>query len=1102
MGNGDVLFGGIFGVDSVTAKLIADAARGRILGTIHLVGGAARMNNSDSAPAKTSAPRQRDGLVRLRLHTRLDAASRNPCVWISGPPGSGKTTLVADFLSQSPDTKSLWYRLDSGDQDLGTFFYYLDGAARQLEPTVEFELPSFSSAFVREMPVFTRRFFEQLYAGLSRPFTLILENYQVLEGCEAIDRVVGIAIDNLPPGCSVFVMSRRPPPPAFSRLVANGQIDRIRWSDLRLTRDEIGEIASSYGCDDLEQSALERLETCSRGWVAGLVLLLEGGLVRADQKMSGEKQPQVLFDYFAQEVFSQLEPHTRRCLMQVALLPEISQPMMEEMTGCTICWETLKDLYRRNYFIDFRTEPVPAFEFHPLFRDFLLAQSEREFSPEQMIDLRYAAGKIAEAAGHLEAAIRIYIAAGYFSNAATLIMRVAPQLVRQGRVDTLSRWVSAMPPDVMAEIPRLEFWVGTCRLFDDPAEALDSFESCFERCLQQSDQSGAQRAWAGAVNAVFITWSGFHHLEEWVRRGEKLEPDGGVFESPAAEFAFTYAMNMAVIFSRPDHPDMEVLVDRSLQLMQRPQSLSQLLMAANVIIHHLVWIGDIAKGRILRELLENRVRHSRASEDQHVSWLAAKAQFDLAGGDPVMALGWVEKGIEMSCTSGIYIWRHKLRGVAAHANLLLNRIDAAGQHLRLDAESLPENQNLLWFHHHWLSAWSEWASGSTENALERLAAAKAVLEQTKWPMIPAAKWRVGMAAACFDNGDLEAARSHLDEVRQVARRTGSNYLKYQCALMDALFTLDERDDVCLEYGKNAIEIGLSADLTFVDWFDRRRVGLLCARLLQAGIYPNRVRWLVRALSLEPPPVPDSLEEWPWPVKVYALGPCRVFRDGELIEDGTKRQKKVLELLQALVACGEYGVGETALSEALWPDSEADAARNSLKTAVHRLRQLLGLTDAVRIRDGTVSLNEACCWVDAWEVRKLLMTDAEPGTRRKRLRAGVALYKGQLFDAQEGIWLQAARQELQKLVRDAVRELGRYSERMEDWGLAIELYEKGLAVDEVAEELYRRLMVCHEQLGHHADAIITYERCRQCLDERLGVGPSNVTQALANEIRLH
>jgi len=133
---------------------------------------------------------------------------------------------------------------------------------------------------------------------------------------------------------------------------------------------------------------------------------------------------------------------------------------------------------------------------------------------------------------------------------------------------------------------------------------------------------------------------------------------------------------------------------------------------------------------------------------------------------------------------------------------------------------------------------------------------------------------------------------------------------------------------------------------------------------------------------------------------------------------------------------------------------------------------------------------------------LLMTDAEPGTRRKRLRAGVALYKGQLFDAQEGIWLLAARQELQKLVRDAVRELGRYSERMEDWGLAIELYEKGLAVDEVAEELYRRLMVCHEQLGHHADAIITYERCRQCLDERLGVGPSNVTQALANEIRLH
>jgi len=133
---------------------------------------------------------------------------------------------------------------------------------------------------------------------------------------------------------------------------------------------------------------------------------------------------------------------------------------------------------------------------------------------------------------------------------------------------------------------------------------------------------------------------------------------------------------------------------------------------------------------------------------------------------------------------------------------------------------------------------------------------------------------------------------------------------------------------------------------------------------------------------------------------------------------------------------------------------------------------------------------------------MLATDAAPEVRRERLRRGVALYKGQLFDAQDASWLVSARQELQKSVREAVRELGRYTERMEDWGRAIELYEKGLAVDEVAEELYRRLMVCHEQLGHHADAIITYERCRQLLDERLGVDPSRVTQALAEDIRHH
>lgn len=1023
-------------------------------------------------------------------------------MWISGPPGSGKTTLVTDFLSRQPDLRPLWYRIDTGDKDIGTFFYYLGQAAAEVQRDGEFGLPTYSSAFVREPGVFSRRFFQQMYRGLTQPFVLVFENYQLVGDFDVFHQAINVAIENLPPACNVFVISRRPPPAEFSRLIAHDQLGRIRWSDLRLTHGEIRDIAVSYGVTGLGEDELTRLEARSRGWVTGLALLLQNEQPESEFATQSEHRPQILIDYFAREIFSRQSPEIRRCLIRAALLPEISQTMMNEITGCDEFWHTLNDLHERGYFVDYLADPLPLFQFHPLFREFLLVQAERELSAAEICEFREDAGRAAEAAGHLESAIDIFLAAGSFAEVARLIGRVAPQLLRQGRVKTLTRWICALPLDVLEDNPRIEFWLGACRLFESPPAALACFESAFERCRAQGDLSGAERAWAGAVNAVFITWSGFHRLEEWVAKGRELQPGEGEFASAGEEFAFTYAMCMAVVFSEPEHPDAASLVDRVMRLMNRPQSLSQQLMAANTILHHLVWMGQIAKGRILRETVENRIAQSSPSEEQQISWLAAKGQIDIACGDPETALGWAEAGVELSRESGVYIWQHKLRGVAVHANLLLDRPDAARAHLQADARKLPATQNLLWLHHHWLFAWCEWQDGHFGDALERLAAVEVILKRTGWPVIPAAKWRIGLAAVNFEMGEVDNARRHLDEVKPIARTVGSSYLSYQCAIMESIFSLANDDNACVARGRNAMEIGAAADLTFVDWFDRARMSRLCARLLLAGIETEHLHKLIRALLLNPPETGESLEQWPWSIKVYALGSCRILRDEQPVAGGPKRQRKVVDLLKALVAHGADGASEARLAEALWPDSEADAARNSLKTTVHRLRHLLGRPDALRIRDGTISLNRECCWVDAWEFRKLVGTSADAGNRWARLSKGIELYRGPLFAADDESWLLAPREVLQGLVADAVLALGRHRERMEEWESAIEAYQKGLAVDELAEPLYRRLMICHEQLGRHADAMITYERCRRRLDEKLGVDPSRVTQALADEIRHH
>ena len=66
----------------------------------------------------------------------------------------------------------------------------------------------------------------------------------------------------------------------------------------------------------------------------------------------------------------------------------------------------------------------------------------------------------------------------------------------------------------------------------------------------------------------------------------------------------------------------------------------------------------------------------------------------------------------------------------------------------------------------------------------------------------------------------------------------------------------------------------------------------------------------------------------WPVRIRTLGRFEVIIDGVSLQSSGKSQRKLLELLKALVAFGGEQVNIDKLSDALWPDAEGGLARSA------------------------------------------------------------------------------------------------------------------------------------------------------------------------------
>ncbi len=189
-------------------------------------------------------------------------------------------------------------------------------------------------------------------------------------------------------------------------MIANQTITHIAWDALRSTPDEA--VAMVAG-GSLSAELARAMHRASDGWAAGLVLMREhlgrdGGAVPDTLLPEGKE---AVFDYFTGEIFARAKPNNQRTLMLAALLPSVTASDAEAITGDADAPRVLDYLYRHHLFTDRRrTGAAPIYQFHGLFREFLLAEGQRRLpAAERRVAMDRAGNQLA-ARGDFDAAAR------------------------------------------------------------------------------------------------------------------------------------------------------------------------------------------------------------------------------------------------------------------------------------------------------------------------------------------------------------------------------------------------------------------------------------------------------------------------------------------------------------------------------------------------------------------------------------------------------------------------------------------------------------------------------------------------------------------------
>lgn len=345
-------------------------------------------------------------ILRRRLFPKLNEAGHRGVTVISGPPGSGKSTLVSAWARYTDPGEVLWLSLSPDD----------DNESSDLWARVRFELAGFTGA----------------ENAADHPIILVVDNIDVITLPELSDGLTSM-VEELAGRMGVILIGRHTGHLRLHRLGMRTTLTEIGPEELAATVEEVSEFLGAWRPDALPDEWVTAIHQRSEGWVGGIklacLMMAELGpsfeladCLRADYGL--------VADYFDKEVLEQLRPEARDFVRRTAVLDELSPDVCNPVSNRGDAIQLLETLARQNLFVH-RVQGTEHFRYHGLFRDFLRHQLAVSGSDAEA-EVRITAARCLDRKGETRAAMAQLTEAEAFDELFTLALRHTQKALELG----------------------------------------------------------------------------------------------------------------------------------------------------------------------------------------------------------------------------------------------------------------------------------------------------------------------------------------------------------------------------------------------------------------------------------------------------------------------------------------------------------------------------------------------------------------------------------------------------------------------------------------------------------------------------------------------